>query len=74
MENLPTSTELREACDLFNARYRVGDVIDVWLGAAEGRTEERVISAPAETLGSHAAIVYVTTAPGCIALSHVKRS
>lgn len=65
--------ELQKSCDRFNERFKVGDVIDVWLGAAEGPTEERVISAPAEMLGSHAAIVYVSDAPGCIALSHVKR-
>ena len=48
------------------------DVIEVHLGEIDGPTEERTVSAPAEVLGSHAAIVYVTEAPGCIALSHVK--
>jgi len=72
MQELPSRGELQDACDRFNEIHKVGDVINVWLGDAEGPTEERVISAPAEPLGRHAAIVYVTTDPGCIALSHVK--
>ena len=72
MRSLPTLAELQEACDLFNEHHAIGDVIEVHLGEIDGPTEERTVSAPAEVLGSHAAIVYVTEAPGCIALSHVK--
>lgn len=64
---------MQAQCDAFNAAHAVGDTIRVWSGMIEGDPVAVKIRFPAQILGGHTPIVYVTGGQGCIALSHVAR-
>ncbi|TIX28783.1 hypothetical protein [Mesorhizobium sp.] len=67
----PSGKEMQDACDRFNERHAVGDIIRCWTGLREGEPRERRIRYPACILSGHTAVVYVYGV-GAIALTHVK--
>lgn len=63
---------LQARCDLFNQRYKAGDVILVRKVLGEPDTLARTISDyGAQVLGGHSAVVYVTDGGGCWGLEFV---
>ncbi|MFY9293299.1 MAG: hypothetical protein WAP03_21760 [Methylorubrum rhodinum] len=69
----PNLQRMQAQCEAFNAKHRVGDTIHVWPGPIEGEPVPVKIRFPAQVLGGHTPVVYVTGGHGCIALSHVNR-
>lgn len=69
----PDLAKMQAQCEAFNAKHAVGDTIRVWSGPIEGEPTAVEIRYPAQVLGGHTPVVYVTGGQGCIALSHVAR-
>lgn len=75
MGNRPIRQSLREmeaACDRFNEKHRPGDTITVYTGLYGENPKRAEVRYPAEVMGGHTAVVYVTGgAHGSVALTHV---
>lgn len=67
----PTLAQMQAACDDFNNKHDVGDVIRCWPGVREGDPVKRTTTSPACILQGHTAVVYVSGGGGTIALTHV---
>jgi hypothetical protein len=59
--------------DDFNATYPVGSSILVHTGTLQDPAVEVEVRDPAQVLGGHTPVVYVTGGKGCVALTHVVR-
>lgn len=66
-----TPAQMQAACDRFNARHPVGDEIVVYSGPIGENPKRVAVRYPAEIMGGHTPVVYVTGGAGCIALTHV---
>ena len=63
---------MQAECDMFNANYKIGDEIMVCTGLFGESPKRAVVKYPAEIMGGHTPVVYVTgEANGAIALTHV---
>lgn len=63
--------QMQAACDRFNARHKPGDTITVYTGLIGENPKSAQVRWPAEIMGGHTAVVYVTgAAHGAIALTH----
>ncbi|MER9769012.1 hypothetical protein NKJ09_23440 [Mesorhizobium sp. M0189] len=67
----PSGKEMQAACDRFNERHAVGDIIHCWTGPREGKPAAYRIRYPACVMSGHTAVIYVYGV-GSIALTHVK--
>ena len=71
----PSPASMARQFEAFNARHAVGDTIHVWSGPREGKPVAVKIAHPAQIMGGHTAVVYVTgERRGSIALSHVREA
>lgn len=67
----PSPAQMKAACDRFNARYAVGDQIVVYTGIVGENPKLARVRYPAEIMGGHTPVVYVTDGHhGSIALTH----
>lgn len=65
-----TQGQMQAACDRFNATYRVGDTITVYTGLIGENPRHAHVRYPAEIMGGHTPVVYVSGGRGCIVLTH----
>lgn len=69
----PSPAEMAKAVDAFNAKHAVGDTITVFTGPIGENPKTAQVRYPAEIMGGHTPVVYVTgEAHGAIALTHVR--
>lgn len=69
----PSPRQMKVACDRFNVTHKPGDDITIYTGLVGENPKVATVRSPAEILGGHTAVVYVTGGHhGCIALSHVR--
>lgn len=67
----PNPTQLARVVDDFNARAPIGTRVRYWTGARRGPGAIGETRSPAQLLGDHTPVVWITGARGGIALSHV---
>lgn len=67
-----TPAQMQAACDAFNAKHSVGDTIMVFTGLIGENPKDVQVRYPAEIMGGHTPVVYVTGGGGCVALTHVQ--
>jgi len=73
MPRRQSPAEMQRAVDDFNARHKVGDTITVFTGPIGENPKAAQVRYPAQIMGGHTAVVYVTgEAHGAIALTHVR--
>jgi hypothetical protein len=57
--------------DAFNEAHPLGTPVRYWTGIRQGDGQTAVTRTPAQVLGDHTAVVWVTGESSCIALTHV---
>lgn len=70
----PSQVEMQNAVDAFNAKHSVGDTITVFTGLIGENPTEVQIRYPAEIMGGHTPMAYITGGRGSVALTHVAAS
>lgn len=71
MPRRQSPAEMARAVDAFNATHKVGDTITVFTGHFGENPTEVQIRYPAEIMGGHTPMVYITGGKGSVALTHV---
>lgn len=72
MADTLTSKLAEEAAKSWNAAWPEGTPVRFWTGARDGDGETGRTRTPAQVLGGHTAVVWVTGESSCIALTHVE--
>ena len=62
---------MQSECDTFNNRVPVGYEVRYWKGLREGDGKVGKVSYPAQIMGGHTAVVYISGV-GAVALTHVE--
>lgn len=73
MPRRQSPAEMARAVDAFNAAHKVGDTITVFTGVIGENPTEVQVRYPAEIMGGHTPMVYITGGKGSVALTHVLR-
>lgn len=66
------SGRVENAVKSWNATWPEGTPVLYWVGYREGEGKTGCTRTPAQVLGGHTAVVWVTGESSCIALTHVE--